>query len=75
MPAARKSAKPRRRRYMTTMAANAACGQIPGELFALPPLQKDGTRLLARRDVLAYTSVSFPSLWAWMREGKLPPAS
>jgi predicted DNA-binding transcriptional regulator AlpA len=33
-----------------------------------------GARLLAKRDVLAITNVSFPTIWAWMRAGKFPRA-
>ena len=33
-----------------------------------------GGHLLAKRDVLAITNVTFPTLWAWMRAGKFPRA-
>jgi predicted DNA-binding transcriptional regulator AlpA len=31
-------------------------------------------RLLTRAEVLERVPVSFPTIWAWMREGKFPPA-
>jgi predicted DNA-binding transcriptional regulator AlpA len=33
-----------------------------------PPLE----RLLSKHDVVAITGLSFPTLWAWMRDGKFP---
>jgi predicted DNA-binding transcriptional regulator AlpA len=33
-----------------------------------PPLE----RLLSKHDVVAITSLSFPTIWAWMRAGKFP---
>ena len=32
------------------------------------------TRLLCKTEVLAIAGVSFPTIWAWMREGKFPSA-
>ena len=29
-------------------------------------------RLLDKRDVLAITGLSYPTIWAWMRDGKFP---
>jgi prophage regulatory protein len=33
-----------------------------------PPLE----RLLSKHDVVALTNLSYPTLWAWMRDGKFP---
>jgi predicted DNA-binding transcriptional regulator AlpA len=33
-----------------------------------------GAHLLAKRQVLAITNVTFPTVWAWMRAGKFPRA-
>ena len=33
-----------------------------------------GPHLLAKRDVLAITHVTFPTVWSWMRVGKFPRA-
>lgn len=33
-----------------------------------------GDYLVSKRDVLAITNVTFPTLWAWMRAGKFPRA-
>jgi predicted DNA-binding transcriptional regulator AlpA len=32
------------------------------------------TRLLCKVEVLAIAGVSFPTIWAWMRDGKFPRA-
>ena len=31
-----------------------------------------GVRLLSKREVLAIANVSYPTLWAWMRQGMFP---
>lgn len=45
----------------------------PGETPQHEP-RTPGVRLLTKREVLVITSVSYVSLWTWMREGKFPRA-
>ena len=40
----------------------------------LPPLRKNGTRLLNKLEVMAVTDLSFPSILLRMQSGKFPPA-
>ena len=37
----------------------------------MPALKVDA-RLVSRDEVLVRTGMSYPTLWAWMREGKFP---
>ena len=37
----------------------------------MPALKADA-RLVSRDEVLVRTGMSYPTLWAWMREGKFP---
>ena len=38
------------------------------------PPARLGDYLVSKRDVLAITNVTFPTIWAWMRAGKFPRA-
>jgi predicted DNA-binding transcriptional regulator AlpA len=39
---------------------------------ARAPPARLGVRLLSKREVLAIANVSYPTLWAWMRQGMFP---
>lgn len=55
-------------------AAEAGSGATsPGVIDANGPAWL-GPHLLTKRDVLAITSVTFPTIWMWMRAGKFPRA-
>jgi predicted DNA-binding transcriptional regulator AlpA len=36
------------------------------------PPARLGVRLLSKREILAITNVTFPTIWAWMRAGTFP---
>ena len=39
---------------------------------ARAPPARLGVRLLSKREILAITNVTFPTIWAWMRAGTFP---
>jgi predicted DNA-binding transcriptional regulator AlpA len=41
---------------------------------ARPPPSRLDVWLLSKREALAITNVTFPTIWAWMRAGKFPRA-
>jgi predicted DNA-binding transcriptional regulator AlpA len=55
-------------------AARATSSEITEGIAAFLQQQGEGPRVLLKSQVLERINVSFPTLWAWMRDGKFPRA-
>ena len=70
----------RRPSSSSELAAQASAGVKPGAVQRSPGVIDAngpawlGAHLLTKREVLAITNVTFPTIWIWMRAGKFPRA-